>query len=455
MGSVNKLVPAGEPGLRSFPVRLPRATTNLRGESERAAASVPKDAMNELSRKIATAPPNAVIHLESGYYPTITDVTERSTPVTISGAGDSTRPIILGARLHGASDVRFVDVEFSKAVGINRAPSSPAHAVSRDIELVNSEIDCGTRVTKMQGHVGIGIGIRGGSRDVSLLGVYVHDCGVGLASVAQDPISAGITIRHCLFEDFYGDALDIGGIHDLSITDSVIRNIAHTPGVNYHDDGIQFLGNTANVVIAHNVLANSRDQLLFIQDAIKGRFSHTAANADISVVGNLIYGAGAFAVQDQGGVDVAFVGNTIWASRYGSLLIRRSGYTGTVPNHTLVVDNIVERYGLMEVPGGVVEGYNVFASPLGRHHGPHDVYARSPGLQAPRTGVFGLRPRSPARSSSAPRAVLLSMARRSGADMWMIGLLRTYRARDRGAVGFRAPVRRFGAPFTLTHQKLR
>jgi hypothetical protein len=331
------------------------------------------------------------------------------------------------------------------------SPTRGTAQPAEDIQLLNSEMDCGTTATGS----GEAIGIRQGARNITISGDYVHDCTIGLASVGQDLPSTNVSITHNLFENFYGDAIDLGAMHNLTIADNVIRDIAHSPGSTYHDDGIQFLGNTSHVAIINNVIANSRDQLLFIQDAIKGRFSHTATNADLSVIGNLIYGAGAFAIQDQGGVDVAFVGNTIWASHYGSLLIRRSGYTGIIPNHTLIVDNIIERYGLMEVPGGIVEGYNVFGSPLGPHHGTHDVYSRSPDLQAPRTGRFGITRRSPARRSSAPRPVLLSMARRSGAPAGMIALLRAYRTQDRGAVAFRAPLRSYGSPYTLTHHKLR
>ncbi len=446
-------VPAGVPGLRSYPVRLPRAAVNLTGESEVAADGAPKTAPSVLSHTIAKAPPNSVIHLASGFYPTINDHTQRAGTVTVSGVGDTTKPVIHGARLFGASNVRFVDVRFSKGFHVAASPFPTSHAVSRNIELVNSEVDCGSRSTTLQG--GGGVVIRGGSRNIALLGDWVHDCVVGFASVAQDPVSVGVTISHCLFEDFYGDAIDLGGIHDLSITDDVVRDIAHSHGSTYHDDGIQFFGNTADTLIADNVLANSRDQLLFIQDAVAGRLDHTSTNVDVSVIGNLIYGAGAIAVQDQGGVNVDFVGNTVWAGHFGSVLIRKSGYTKIVPNHTLVADNIIEQYGLLDVPGGVVQGYNVFGSHVARRLGPHDLSTRNVGLQAPLHGAFGLTPGSPARNSSAPAPVLLTLARRAGADGAMLALLRSYRSRDRGAVESGSRLPEYGAPFTLTHRPLR
>lgn len=452
-GTSVRSVPTGVPGLHIYPVRLPRAAVHLSGETESAADNAPKSARSDLSRQIAKAPANAVIHLASGYYPRITDTTERTTPVTVSGAGDTTKPIIHGARLLGASNVRFVDVAFSRSFVVNHTLIPPSRRISRDIQLVDSEIDCGARAT--QGPGGVGIVIRGGSRNVSLRGDYVHDCVIGLASESQDAVSVGVSITHCLFENFFGDAIDLGGMRDLTITDNVIRDIAHTPGATYHDDGIQFLGNTADVVIARNVLANSRDQLLFIQDAVQGRFSHTSTNTDISVIGNLIYGAGAVAVQDQGGVNVAFVGNTIWAGLLGSMLIRKSGFTGIVPNRTLVADNIIQRYALLTVPGGVTEGYNVFSGRPRHHRGPHDVHPRSAGLTGPRAGLFGITRTSPAHNSAAPLRVLLAMASRSGANAAMVNLLRTYRVHDRGAVAYGAKEPNYGAPFTLTHQKLR
>src|SRR5439155_8033714 len=46
-----------------------------------------------------------------------------------------------------------------------------------------------------------------------------------------------------------------------------------------------------------------------------------------------------------------FINNTIWRSRFGGLLLRRSRYSGTAPTDTVVVNNILSGYGEIEGAG--------------------------------------------------------------------------------------------------------
>jgi hypothetical protein len=401
-----------------------------------------------LSKKIHTAPSGTVIHLSSGTYPKLDDTHRRSGWVTVSGAGDATKPVIQLAKLWGASDVRFVDIDFRR-LRLNSSPNKKSQ-YAENIQVLNSEVDCGATETRQRG--GAGITIRGGARNIMISGVYVHDCVVGLGSVAQDPMSHNVSITHSLFEHIYGDAIHLGAMDHLTIADDVIRDIARTKGHAYHDDGIQFFGNTSNVVIAYDVLANSLDQLLFIQDAVKSRETKSSVNRNILVLGDLIYGGGAIPVQDQGGVDVQFVGDTIWAGHDGCLLIRRSGYTGIVPTHTLLADSIVEQYNLDHVHGGITQGYDLFS--MARHRGgPHVRVTAKVGLSNPRAGDFALAPGSPGHGAAAPRATLLRLAKQAGAGAAALRLIKSYPGGDVGAPA--AVVnQRYGAPFTLTGQKL-
>jgi hypothetical protein len=234
----------GAPGLRSVRVDVPSADVELSPSSD-----VSESATNAtaLSKKIHTAPSGTVIHLSSGTYPKLDDTHRRSGWVTVSGAGDATKPVIQLAKLWGASDVRFVDIDFRR-LRLNSSPNKKSQ-YAENIQVLNSEVDCGATETRQRG--GAGITIRGGARNIMISGVYVHDCVVGLGSVAQDPMSHNVSITHSLFEHIYGDAIHLGAMDHLTIADDVIRDIARTKGHAYHDDGIQFFGNTSNVVIAY------------------------------------------------------------------------------------------------------------------------------------------------------------------------------------------------------------
>lgn len=291
-----------------------------------------------LDTDIAEASAGSVIHLSSGSYREVQDEAPRSGWVTVSGAGDPTPPTIAGAALWGAQFVRFVDVKFSTSVIIDHSPVFGYSQVAKDVAVVDSTVDCGSHTTTPFTE---GVGIRGASRDITLRNDLITDCVVGFGSVAQDRFSRDVTINHCTFTNLPGDAIELGAFNGLVISRNVISDIAD-PSAVFHNDGIQFFGNDRDVTIADNVLANSRNQLILIQDAVKGTFDHTSVNKNITIVGNLIYGAGAVAVQDQGGVDVRFVQNTLWHNHFGSLWVVQSDVSGRRPQHTAVVGNIIQ-----------------------------------------------------------------------------------------------------------------
>jgi hypothetical protein len=435
-------VAPGEPGAQTVPVALPSVTSELTSTQ-----TTGQSGSHELSKRIASAHANAVIHLASGNYPAIHDSARRSSWVTVSGAGDATQPVIAGVRFIGAEHVRFVDVRFAGKVKVVHSTEGGLHA--RDIEVLNSTVDCGATAT---GKGRVGVSVRGAAQDVTFAGDTIENCVVGFTSAAADNYSKNISIIHCSFKNIYGDAIDLGGIDGMEIANNLISGVHRSAGHHhYHVDEIQFFGNTANVVIAYNVEENSTDQMIFIQDAIKNKYSGVRTNQDILVLGNLVYGAGALAVQDQGGVNVQFIGNTIWDTHDGALLVRRSPYSHIVPTHTLVADNIVETFGLQHVPS-VVEGYNVFGK-TGHAHSRTDRVTLRPGFVAPNSGQFSLTAHSAARGSAAPAATLVAMARSAGANNAALKIISAYRTSDRGASiaatapeGFGTPDRIFPAP---------
>jgi hypothetical protein len=439
--SVNATFPRvtpGTPGLENVAVQLPAPSMSLTPGSAATGGG--------LSQKVTGAGSGAVIHLASGSYPEIVDHVERSGWVTVSGEGDATKPVIHGAELFGARYVRFVDVSFSDTFKVDRSPKGAGH--SGDIQLLNSDVNCGSHTTKPNT---VAIAVRGASYDVAFSGDYVHNCTVGFKSQAQDEMSRNISITHSIFESLFGDAIDLGGMDGITIANDVIRDIHRTHGFIYHDDGIQFFGNCANVLIAYNVEALSTDQLIFIQDAVKSKYTHSSVNQNILVLGNLLYSAGAYAVQDQGGVDVQFVGNTIWHNKDGGLLIRRSGFTHIEPTHTLVADNVVAGFGVLHTPH-IVQGYNVFGDTHAGILTRTDISSGSPGFVDEAKGLFGLRSGSPAAHPPAPQATLIEMAREAGAPAAAIAVLKTYTADYRGALAVNSSQPSFATPRKRLHR---
>ena len=347
--------------------------------------------VSNLNATIATARPGTVIHLASGNYPLIVDETAHAGWVTISGSGDRTPPVIGGADLFGAQHLRLDDLKFSAEVQINHSPIRQAQRADH-VQILNSEITCGSNTDAVDT---IGVLVRGASRAVTLAGDYVHNCVTGFGSVPQDITSVGIRIVHSTFAHFPGDAIDLGGLAGVVIDHDIIKDIADPDKV-HHDDGIQFFGNMHDVRITNNVLANSRNQLILIQDAYGGSVNRSSLNSDILVAHNLIYGAGSVAVQDQGGLDVDFVGNTMWSNFYGSLWIVKSADSGRLPTGTVIVDNIIQ--GFLEYETGpIMENHNLIdEGALHTAYGPEDLINVDPQFADPRTGLFGLQPRSPA-----------------------------------------------------------
>lgn len=341
----------------------------------------------QLTAALRAARPGQVIQLASGAtFSQISDTRPNNGWVTISGAGDMRTPVIQGAQLNGARYLRFTNVEFTRQVFTDGNPVTRYAAPAENIQVLNSEINC--TATHDPGH-GYAIEIRGASQNITFSGDFVTGCTVGFDSVAQDNQSQNIAITHSVFQGFVGDAIDLGGLNGVNISDNVIRDIQHLPGVSYHDDGIQFFGNDSNVAITNNVISNSLDQLIFIQDAVKGLNTESSVNSNILVSHNLLYGNSAWAVQDQGGQNVSFVDNTMWDNGDGSLILRRSGYTGLLPANTVVTGNIIQTYA----PSGIaVNDSNNILYTVGRNFqaGPGDITGQAPVFTDPANGDFAL-----------------------------------------------------------------
>ena len=371
----------------------PRYYVSSTGTASLAQASVSHPM--SLQTALTVVPSGAVVHIASGAYPAVVDFWTRPSWVTFTGAGDATAPTIAGIHLQGAEYVRFADVKFTGQVYINESPYTHGAQPAENIAIIDSEISCGTSTSARAISTAFtqGIYLRGGSRNIAFSGDYVHNCTVGFGSQAQDPLTRNVSITYSTFQDFNGDAIDLGGVSGVVIDHDIIRDMAD-PGAWYHDDGIQFFGNTSNVEITNNVLANSRVQLIFIQDAVKGYNSGTSVNRNILVAHNLIYGAGGYAVQDQGGQNVSFIGNTMWDNHFGSMLVSQSTYTGLEPTLTLS-DNIIQGLGFFHARAQH-EDHNLLTDVAPNSHwGAGDIINACPVFVAPQKGNFQIAPQSP------------------------------------------------------------
>ncbi len=349
-------------GRHAVAIKLGKPTVFFGSDLRSSAASA---APVSLATQIASAPNGTVIHLAAGSYPQIKDYAARTGWVTISGQGDTTPPRIAGGMLWGAQFVRFLDIKFTSAVYINRTPYLNSTQTANNIAILNSEFDCGSTAASP---VTMGIFLRGGSSNVTISGNFIHNCVDGFTSIPQDPLTTNVSITHNTFANITGDAIDLGGLQDVTISHNVVTNVSDPAG-SFHNDGIQFFGNVHDVDITDNVLSNSRAQLIFIQDALAGRVSGVRSNTDILIAHNLIYGAGGVAIQDQGGINVRFIGNTMWDNYYASLWLRASPYSGIRPQNTVITDNIIQGFELLDSSQPASESDNLIdVGPAAYHY---------------------------------------------------------------------------------------
>jgi hypothetical protein len=411
-----RAAPAYKPRKATVQVQVHPSTSSANSSKNSAASSSASSSLSNpvstaLSSDIADAPSGGVIHLSSGQYSQIQDSAHRTSWVTISGAGDPTPPTIDGAELLGAQYVRFVDVTFASELYVNKA-NADSITGSSDIQLLHSTVDCGSTTTSP---VTTGMIVRGASSNVLVSGDIFEHCVIGFSSQAQDALSTNVQLTDDTFQDFTGAAIYLGGLDDVVVSHDVIRNILDPAGI-WHNDGILFLGNVQNVDIVDNVICDSGRQLIFIQDAVAGTVSRVRSNTNILVAHNLLYGAGAVAIQDQAGVDVRFVGNTMWGNHFGSLWLLASPFTGLLPHGTIVTDNIVQGFEVIDGARPAIEDNNLIdggpnaydisstgevliqpEAPLaGWKFGPGDLVATAPQFVSESIGEYQLASDSPA-----------------------------------------------------------
>jgi hypothetical protein len=379
-------VSGSNPGLQQVPLALPGASYNVSNQTQ-------------LDTALQSAQPGQVVHLASGSsYTNVWDLRARSGWVTVTGAGDAVMPQIDGLTLEGSQYLRFTGIEFTGRVFVGHSPNQGSGQTSSNIQILNSDVNCGSSQTNPKT---AGLVVRQASENVTIAGDWVHNCTLGFTTVAQDNPVEHLTLEHNLFENFYGDAIDLGGADGTVIVDNVVQDIKHTAGLVYHDDGIQFLGNTNGTTIQGNVLDNSNDQLIFIQDAVAGQFTGVQTNSNIVIDHNLVYGVGAAAVQDEGAVNLRFTNNTVWDANAEAMIVRKSPYTGTPAGASLIEGNILQTYIQMSAPGVEADNLITWVSPQEKKNlSSTDITGVMPDFVSPASGDFALVPGTPGSGST-------------------------------------------------------
>lgn len=339
-----------------------------------------------INRALAAAKAGDTVLVGSGSYPGIRDITDHRGWVTVRGDG-RTPPQVSGAELWGTRYLRLQHLAFTNTVRITSHPVLKKAQPAEHVELSDSDVTTGNQgATKGP----VCVQIRAASQDVQLTNNHIHDCSSGITSPAQDDSSRNILIRGNTIERFPGDAMQIGSWSDSVIDGNVIRGANDAEHV-YHNDILQLLGNIHGLRVTNNELADSTDQVMLIQDAIHG------PNDDILVENNLIHNSGGWGIQSQGALGARFIGNTIWNTRPGGLLLRASPYSHNVPHDTVVVNNIIDCLGLYEGATPGYQDYNLLARTQRVPFGPHDALVADPGFVDAARGDFHPRADSPAR----------------------------------------------------------
>ena len=252
-------------------------------------------------------------------------------PVTLSIKPGAT---IVGAFIAGAQNLTVEGGKFVAPVKVTNHPVLKSRQPSSGVTIRDSEFTGpGTSCLTIRQ-----------SSNITVQGSWFHDCRTGIAGPGAVGQSAGVRIERNTIERSQWDGIQFGGWDNVTIADNTIRE-TRDPG-SRHNDAVQLTGGTRGLRFARNRLIDSEHQLMLIQDAV-------GPIDDVIIEDNVFNGAGAYAIQSQGATRAVFVGNTVWNSRWGGLLVRGGVgskiHTAVVPTDTDVVNNVLS--GLTEYGG--------------------------------------------------------------------------------------------------------
>ena len=371
--------------------------------------------LRTVSKALEKAEGKDTILVASGIYPPVYSSRVFSQTVTVKGTGPS-KPIIqydaavgqYGAiELWGAQNVALEGLEVrgggqisGGGIFIADSPTEGLKQPSANITIRNDKLgDCEECAA---------ISVRNGASNVIIEDNYIHDSQRGITTgnyrfvegPGKDngkPDVTGVVVRHNVLERFTEDAVQFADWENAVIDGNVMRHAHHDPlpAEQFHNDLIQFTGNSSHIVIANNVLGPDSQQEIFIQPAF-GPIS------DVLVENNVLWGASGFPVQAQAVSGLRFLYNTVWDS-YGAFVIRGmpeqlNPDEGEPPTTDAVVKgNILAGLNYAEGASAAVEDYNLIYKP-GRKltsTGIHDIVGQDPLFTDAESGDFRIQPSSP------------------------------------------------------------
>jgi hypothetical protein len=333
-----------------------------------------------IDRALGLAGPNTTILVGEGSYPQVRDQTARDAPVTVVGRGP-TPPEVAGLEVYGGQRISFSGLRFTGAVRVTdhvvHKQGQPAIDVTfRDNEWVGPS-------------TAVCAAVRSGAQNIAFIDNTMRDCRSGIVGQGGSVMSTGIRIEGNTMRNMLADGIMFGDWSDVVIADNIITDIRDPEG-KIHNDNIQLVGNSENVVIERNYLSESNSQVLFIQNAI-------GPIDDVRVERNVIAGAGGYAVQSQGATNLVFTHNTVWNSGFGGLLLREGHFNqeDVVPTDSIVTNNILSGFGTTGGAAAATLDNNIVYCNEAEESRPGLLCTIDPRFVNVETGDFRLAPDSP------------------------------------------------------------
>lgn len=217
-------------------------------------------------------------------------------------------------RWRGPGRIKAKDAITQAVVRINNVTS---------VRIEIAEID-GNKANCPSGGAGIEV-VGASAADISIVGVYVHDCKTHGISLNGDTFCLRVLVQQCRSMN-NGNA----GITCLSLVRHCIFANNHAEGNATH--GIGILGVAEFVVISGNTADNNGPS----SDNFTG---YNSGNHDILIIGNTSRGAQNHGIH-FGGDRISYVGNLVYSTGVGNG-IRHENHDGTVDNDVTIAGNTV------------------------------------------------------------------------------------------------------------------
>lgn len=321
------------------------------------------------------------IYAMPGDHPRFRDVTRRSRQVLVTRMPGRRAPRIAGGDVGGGSDLRFRGVTFTDQVQLSTHPTRRWAQPARRIVFERSRF---TPPRPFGG--GACLTIRNGATTIRVRDSRFHECRFaitgphdGISDPSQRLRSRDIVVERSWIGPVRTDGFQFAHWEDVTIRGNVIERQRDPYGVD-HTDGIQITGNTERVRILDNVVSHG-GQLVFVQEPF-------GWNRDLTIANNLVYETDNYAIKIAAVAGLRVIGNTVWRTRWGGLLLRR-GVTGAV-----VANNALDGYGTTDSAEVVHRDHN-FVSGMAGTPAPNEIVGGDPGFVDPARADFGLLPRSP------------------------------------------------------------